>query len=88
MPKLCAKAGLDIKYIRYEWAAVPQSERMRQSHGQAVFFDTLQKSTCLMVPETRDCKVDVGEEKGRSLERMFGVRWRSIWRWPYRMIGI
>ena len=68
MRKLCAAAGLDPKYLQYEWDPVPVAERRSQRFELNSFHKALQASRGLEVPETRDCEIDLEEERGRLME--------------------
>lgn len=65
LQKLCAVAGLDPNYIRYEWDAVPAAGRRGQ---HPAFLDALQASRGLEVPATRDCEIDLEEERAKLVE--------------------
>ncbi len=65
--KLCATAGLDPKYLRYKWDVTPVAERMRSRVGQH-FHRALDESSGIKVPETRDCEIDLEEERRKFVE--------------------
>lgn len=67
--KLCAAAGLDPKHVRYQWDVTPVAERAKPNgRVDDIFHGALHDSSGLKVPETRDCDIDLGEERWKLVE--------------------
>ena len=67
LQKLCAAAGFDPKYVRNKWDVTPVAER-KQGRITEVFLGALYDSSGIKMLETRDCEINLEEERRKFVE--------------------